>query len=1406
MNEKIIFVRTNSGEDEVRSRTAHLSKDIKRALLMVDGTATVAEIMKRSAPSLRAMLEDMFTELARGGYIQDKAKAGRVPKPSAPLDASPDKPANEMDALDFTAAYRAPTPAMLAEERDKLAARAIAVSLVEEQKKADTDIAGKEAERLAAGAQAARVLAEQEAQARVRAETERRASDAVEAARKAEHYAAQIKAEVEARAADERARLEAEVLQLKAQAESEARARARVEEQARLDVEAARAQAEQLAREAVQAARVKAEQDAARAESDVRAQAERNARAAADEAHKAEQHAAEVRAETEARAAAEERARLEAEVQRLKAQADGEARSRAKAKEQARLAAEHAEQLARDAAARIKAEHEAAQREAQARVSAEAERHAREVAETIRQAEQQAAQIKAEAEALARAAEEERAKLAVEVSKLKSQAEAEASARSRAAELAKLEAERQAQEAQAVRLKAEQEAARAREEMEQERARAATETQARIDAERVAREAEAARVQAEQQAASIKAEAQAHAEQERRKAEAAQAELAAARARDEQEAARVKAEAAELVNAQQEEARRKIAQAATKVREAAERAKQVAEARANEEALRAEQAAEAARVEQAAVMYQMNAELGMQRRESDVQSNSAMLAAIVRLNAKHAAMEESVFSALDSQAQQEADELAENASQHELPAASGDSAITSNLVAEKRTTIAAVAFFDVANYSSQSISQQVELKRQLNQLVTLSLAPLGAGERVILDMGEGVAIGFLQHPTDALETAMHFRSGLMANKHYDYPDLRVRIGIHLGPVSLVKDMNGRINMLGDGINSAQRVMVFAGNDQIYVSRAYFDFVSSLSDEYGNLFRYRGSQQDKQGRELQVYELLDAEGPAEEVVQIQSHDAPAEPADKLDDFNFEAFDAALSQPSEHAAPLPLQTEAASQLLKDAVGLVEMGVVESVVVPVLPVAQVEESRKGQVKEQVTESQYSDAEARQLADVQAKKWQEAELRAAEQARKKAESVPPVKSPVAAIPVAVVPRRKPLSWGKLAAGVAAVAIVALFVVPLLLPTQGYRTSMEQMLGAKLQQPVHIGQLTGRVLPTPRLVLSEVSIGQTRQIQSKQVQLNFAFAALFGKVKPIENIELTGLQISAAALPQVASWLQLLAADQQYPVARMALTQGLLAADGLQFADVDGELNFDASGKFSQASLNAGGHKIGLTIQAMPEHKMRLSIALHDSTLPLLPNWNFDELKANGELTQDGLHLTDFDARILGGVLSGEASIDWRNGWRAQGALVAKVIPLQNINKLLSGDLDGTARFQMQAENLVRLTDTAVLNGVFSAKKGMISGMDIVETARLRSREVLPGGRTHFEELSGELLYANNSFQFRQLKMNDSVVKATGALTVNKQQLSGNVSAELTMRAGMGAVALQIGGTAASPVLRAVH
>jgi len=39
-----------------------------------------------------------------------------------------------------------------------------------------------------------------------------------------------------------------------------------------------------------------------------------------------------------------------------------------------------------------------------------------------------------------------------------------------------------------------------------------------------------------------------------------------------------------------------------------------------------------------------------------------------------------------------------------------------------------------------------------------------------------------------------------------HPELRVRMGIHSGPVNKVADLNEQVNMAGAGVNIAQRVM------------------------------------------------------------------------------------------------------------------------------------------------------------------------------------------------------------------------------------------------------------------------------------------------------------------------------------------------------------------------------------------------------------------------------------------------------------------------------------------------------------------------------------------------------------------------------------------------------------------------
>jgi hypothetical protein len=85
--------------------------------------------------------------------------------------------------------------------------------------------------------------------------------------------------------------------------------------------------------------------------------------------------------------------------------------------------------------------------------------------------------------------------------------------------------------------------------------------------------------------------------------------------------------------------------------------------------------------------------------------------------------------------------------------------------------------------------------------------------------------------------------------------LAVRLGVNLGPVRLVKDLNGQMNIIGDGINVAQRVMSFARPGQLLVSRSFYEVVSCLSRDYANLFHHEGARTDKHVREHDVYSVV-----------------------------------------------------------------------------------------------------------------------------------------------------------------------------------------------------------------------------------------------------------------------------------------------------------------------------------------------------------------------------------------------------------------------------------------------------------------------------------------------------------------------------------------------------------------------
>lgn len=163
-----------------------------------------------------------------------------------------------------------------------------------------------------------------------------------------------------------------------------------------------------------------------------------------------------------------------------------------------------------------------------------------------------------------------------------------------------------------------------------------------------------------------------------------------------------------------------------------------------------------------------------------------------------------------------------------------------------RTLVCSVLFLDIVGYSKHAVTEQYQIKRRFNGMLAGALEVLTRRDRVIVDTGDGAAVVFLGDPEDALVVGVAMR-GKAAQ-------MNMRMGINLGPVKLIDDLNDQTNVIGDGINVAQRVMSFAEPGQLLVSANYHDVVSRLSPDYAGLFTREGRRQDKHERGYEVWSV------------------------------------------------------------------------------------------------------------------------------------------------------------------------------------------------------------------------------------------------------------------------------------------------------------------------------------------------------------------------------------------------------------------------------------------------------------------------------------------------------------------------------------------------------------------------
>src|SRR6201997_4243431 len=166
-----------------------------------------------------------------------------------------------------------------------------------------------------------------------------------------------------------------------------------------------------------------------------------------------------------------------------------------------------------------------------------------------------------------------------------------------------------------------------------------------------------------------------------------------------------------------------------------------------------------------------------------------------------------------------------------------------------------VLFVDIVGYTKLLIHEQLEHLEKLREIARATetfRAAQNEGKLMRLPTGDGGALVFRTSPDDPVKCAVE-----IAHELKNHPELRVRMGIHSGPVKEVTDLSEQGNIAGAGINIAQRVMDCGDAGHILVSKRVADDLEQYA-QWRPLLHDVGTREVKHGVSIALFSLYSDE--------------------------------------------------------------------------------------------------------------------------------------------------------------------------------------------------------------------------------------------------------------------------------------------------------------------------------------------------------------------------------------------------------------------------------------------------------------------------------------------------------------------------------------------------------------------
>lgn len=391
---------------------------------------------------------------------------------------------------------------------------------------------------------------------------------------------------------------------------------------------------------------------------------------------------------------------------------------------------------------------------------------------------------------------------------------------------------------------------------------------------------------------------------------------------------------------------------------------------------------------------------------------------------------------------------------------------------------------------------------------------------------------------------------------------------------------------------------------------------------------------------------------------------------------------------------------------------------------------------------------------------------------------------------------------------------IMALLIIPFLIPMSAYTKQAEVLATKALGVPVSIGALRIAFLPTPRLNVSDLVVGKHQELSVADASVLPAITSLFSDNKVISSIQIDNPVIKKAALDILANFSK----QPKDPtnkttvsVRMVEINDAKIVWPGMRLPEINADILLGPENKPKAAKIESADGKLKFNLVSegdltSGQNLQRITFNAKAWTLPAGPPLLIDTLNMDMVLTDKKLKISKIDGALYGGKLSGDAILTWGKVYKLSGnaklnnLAVREPARIMSKSTRVSGQLFSSGQFSANAKEAGQLADNLQANIQFNVNDGVLYGFDLAKAPLMLVGQG-KGGETKFDELSGLLGISGKTYGFRNLKVKSGLMSANGKVKINpNKSLNGEVEVEVKNSMKITAIPLEVSGTLDNP------